>query len=107
MIRIAARERIDRSAVRGVDDENASDRCFAVVRHQCARRHHVNHMLIGAVEMDAVIAVMLGAGRQNVFFVERVDDEQQAPSLILPRGAGEGALILGLVKRPRTSYSTH
>jgi hypothetical protein len=28
--------------------------------------------------MDAVIAIMLGAGRQNVFLVKRVDDEQHA-----------------------------
>jgi hypothetical protein len=30
-------------------------------------------MLLGTVEMDAMVAVMLGAGWQNVFFVERVD----------------------------------
>jgi hypothetical protein len=33
-------------------------------------------MRLGAVEMDAVVAVMLGAGRENAPFVERVDHEQ-------------------------------
>jgi hypothetical protein len=30
-------------------------------------------MRLGTVEMDAMVAIMLGAGRQNVFLVERVD----------------------------------
>src|SRR6202008_14223 len=73
---IAAGKRINRGAIGGVDDENAADRRFAVVSNQCARSYHVDRMRLGAVEGDAMVAVMLGAGRQNVFLVERVDDEQ-------------------------------
>src|SRR5439155_20840796 len=78
MIRVAARESIDCGAIDGVDDKNAADRRFAVIGDECARGDYVNRVLFRAVEMDAVIAIMLGAGRQNVFLVERVDDEQHA-----------------------------
>src|SRR6202008_3262915 len=75
---IAAGKRINRGAIGGVDDENAADRRFAVVSNQCARSYHVDRMRLGTVEMDAMVAIMLGAGRQNVFLVERVHDEQHA-----------------------------
>ena len=78
VIGIAAGKGVDCSTVRGVDDENAADRRLAVVGHQRARGHHVDRMLLGAVEMDAMVAVMLGAGRQNMFFVERVDHIKHA-----------------------------
>jgi hypothetical protein len=43
--------------------------------------------------MDAMVAVMLGAGWQNVFFVERVDDVQHEPSLVRCHRTGEGHFI--------------
>jgi hypothetical protein len=39
--------------------------------------------------MNAMRTVMLGADRQNVFLVERVDDEQHAAIIPLPRAARE------------------
>src|SRR6202034_1381970 len=68
--------RIHRGAVGGIDDEDAAGRRFAVVGDQCPRRHHVDAVIGGFVEMDAVVAVMLGPHRHHVFLVEGVDDEQ-------------------------------
>src|SRR5215472_4154531 len=99
MIGVAAGKRVNRGAVGGIDDENATDRRFAVVGHKCARRHDVDRILLGAVEMDAMIAVMFGAGRQNVFFVERVDDVQHGISY---RKFGRRGWSLSV--RPRESW---
>src|SRR6516225_8351418 len=101
VIGIAAGKGVDSSTVRGIDDENAADRRLPVVGHQCACGHYVDRMLLGTVEMDAMVAVMLGAGRQNVFFVERVDDVQHGSSLVLGKSTGEGRLIFAGAKRPR------
>ena len=69
-IGVAARESLDRGAVGGIDDENAANGRFAVVSHQDVCSHDLDRMLLGLVEMDAVGAVMLGARRRNVFFVD-------------------------------------
>src|ERR1700683_4351004 len=63
VIRIAARERIDGGAVLGVDDKDTSDRRLAVIGHQCARGDHIDSVILGAVEMDAMRAIMFGARR--------------------------------------------
>ena len=39
-------------------------------------RDDVDAVLDGAVEMDAVVAIMLRPRRQDVLLIERVDDEQ-------------------------------
>ena len=76
VIGIAAGEGVDRGAVRGVDDENAADRRLAVVGKQRAGGHDVDAVIAGFVEMDAVVAIMLGPRRQKILLVERVDHEQ-------------------------------
>ena len=60
----------------GIDDKNAADRRLAVVGDERAGRDDVDAVLVGAVEMDAVVAIMLRPRRQDVLLVERVDDEQ-------------------------------
>ena len=90
VIRIAAHEGVGHGAISGVDDENAADRGLAVVGKERAGGHHIDAVLFGAVEMNPMRTVMLGAGRQNVFLVEGVDDEQHATIIALPRAAREG-----------------
>jgi hypothetical protein len=50
----------------------------------------------GFVEMDAVVAVMLGPHRHHVFLVESVDHEQHDRILVQPSAAGEGLVIRSL-----------
>ena len=64
------------STVGSIDDDNAANGRFAVVSQQGVFSHDVDRMLLGLIEMDAMLAIMLGARPQNVFFVERVNDEQ-------------------------------
>ena len=73
----------------GVDDEDAADRRLAVVGDQRAGGHDVDAVIPGAVEMDAMVAVMLGPRRQDVLLIERVDDEQHGGILLRFRAAGE------------------
>src|SRR6516225_7540545 len=80
MIGVAARESVNRGAVGGIDDDNAAKGRFAVVSHEDVYSHDLDRMLLGLVKMDAVGAIILGARPENVFFVERVDDEQHDPS---------------------------
>src|ERR1700726_3294492 len=80
VIGIAAGEGVDRGAVRRIDDENAADRRLAVVGKQRAGGHDVDAVIAGFVEMDAVVAVMLGPRRQKILLVERVDHEQHVRS---------------------------
>src|SRR5580704_3905342 len=81
VVGIAAGEGVDRGAVFGVDDENAADWRLAIVGQERAGSHDVDAVIAGFVEMDAVVAIMLGPRRQNVLLVERVDHEQHARSL--------------------------
>lgn len=101
VIGIAAGERINRGAIGGVNDENAADRRLAVVRHQRARGHYVDRMFLGTVEMDAMIAIMFGAGWQNVFFIERMDHVQHGASLIPTYSVGEGVFYLSKATEDR------
>ena len=76
VIGIAAGEGIDRGAVFRIDDKNAADRRLAVVGKERAGGHDVDAVIAGFVEMDAVVAIMLGPRRQKILLVERVDHEQ-------------------------------
>src|SRR3984957_9286525 len=66
VIGIAAGEGVDRGAIRRVDDKNAADRRFAVVGQERAGGHDVDAVIAGFVEMDAVVAIMLGPRRQKI-----------------------------------------
>src|SRR5580704_13878026 len=77
VIGIAAGEGIDRGAVFGVDDKNAADRRLAVVGEERAGGHDVDAVIAGFVEMDAVVATMLGPRWQKILVVKRVNNKQQ------------------------------
>src|SRR5215813_11926128 len=88
VVRVAAGEGVNSSAVRGVDDEDRPDRCLAVVGDQRAGGHHVDIVVAGLVEMNAMRAVELRARRQNIPLVDGVDDEQhREPARVRTRTA--------------------
>ena len=53
VIGIAAGERVGGGAIRGIDDENAADRGFAVIGDQRAGRYDIDGVVPGFIEMDA------------------------------------------------------
>src|SRR5207344_725009 len=76
VVGIAASERLRGGAVPGVDDEDAADRCLAVVCKQGAGRHDIDIIFFCMVKMDTVRAVEFGSRRHPVAFVGGVDHEQ-------------------------------
>src|SRR6185437_4746427 len=103
VIGVAPRKGVDRGAGGGVDDEDAADRRFAVVGDKRAGGHHLDGVILGAVEMDAMRAIMLGAGRQNVFFIERMNHEQHALILLRRGAAGKDEELRPSLSRSRTT----
>lgn len=90
VIRVTARECVDGGAVCRIDDEDAADRRLAIAGDQRARGHDIDGVILGAVEMDAMRAIMLSARGQNVFLVDGVDDEQHGGTIPLRDDSGRG-----------------
>src|SRR5271155_3198957 len=84
VIGIAAGERVGGGAIRGIDDENAADRCFAVIGDQRAGRYDIDGVVPGFMEMEGGGAVMLGPRRKNVLLVECMDDKKMPGSSAEP-----------------------
>src|SRR5882757_8636542 len=76
MIGVTAHEGIHRGAILCVDNEDRADGRFAIISHERAGGRHVDVMVTGLVEMNAVVAVMLRTRRQQAGFVGGMDDEQ-------------------------------
>lgn len=76
LVRVAVGEGVDGGAVLGLDDEERADRRLAVVGHHRPRGHHLDRVFLRLVEMDAVIAIKLGAGVDRVLLVHGVNDEE-------------------------------
>jgi len=76
LVGIAVGEGVDRVAVVRLDDEQRADRRLAVVRHHRPGGDDVHLVLAGLVEMDAVVAVMLGARVDRVFLVHGVNHKK-------------------------------
>jgi hypothetical protein len=71
----------DRGAVTGVDHEYAAARRFAVVGYERASGDHLDTIILGTVEMDAMVAIMFRARGHRVFFVDGMSYEQHGDGL--------------------------
>jgi hypothetical protein len=76
MIRIDVAERLHSGAVRGLEDEQASERCFTIVFDEGPCRDNLNPFRRGPVEVGAMGAIMLGPRLQAVFSIKGVDNEK-------------------------------
>jgi hypothetical protein len=81
MIRIDVAERLHSGAVGGLEDEQASDRCFTIVFDEGPCRDNLNPVRRGPVEVGAMGAIMLGPRLQALFSVKGMDNEKHSRPL--------------------------
>ena len=76
MVGVAADKGIRRGAVLRIDDEDASTRRHAVVGDKRAGSRDIDVVFLSIVEMDAMVAIMLGPRGHRLFAIGGVNHEQ-------------------------------
>src|SRR5262245_44440920 len=95
VIRVALDKAVERGAAGGVDHEDAAARRLAVVGDEGAGGDDVDVVVFGTVEMQAMVAVVLGTRRHLALFVESVDHVQHGGILTRDTSLAYSATAVG------------
>jgi hypothetical protein len=81
VVRIDDTERLNSGAVSGLEDEQASYWCFAIILDEGPGRDNLDPFSWGPVEVGAMGAIMLGPRLQAVLSIKGVDNEEHGRPL--------------------------